>query len=91
MLFMTTYRVKPYLAKSETKKLLELFAKVGEAPGTVAHYVASDNSVGWTITESADATGGYAATLQYEEYIQFETKPVLTMEQALPHLLETFQ
>jgi hypothetical protein len=91
MLFLTTYTVKPYLPRSETKKLLELFAKVGEAPGTVAHYVAADNSVGWTITEQEDATSGYATTLQYEEYIQFETRAVLTMEQALPHLLETFQ
>jgi Domain of unknown function (DUF3303) len=91
MLFMTTYTVKPYMPRSETKKLLELFAKVGEAPGTVAHYVASDNSVGWTIIEADDATGGYAAALQYEEYIEFETKPVLTMQDALPHLLEAFQ
>ena len=91
MLFLTTYTVKPYLPRAETKKLLELFAKIGEAPGTVAHYVAADNSVGWTITDQADATSGYATTLQYEEYIQFETRPVLTMEQALPHLLETFQ
>ena len=91
MLFLTTYTVKPYLPRSETKKLLELFAKVGEAPGTVAHYVAADNSMGWTITEQADATTGYVATLQYEEYIQFETRAVLTMEDALPHLLEVFQ
>jgi uncharacterized protein DUF3303 len=91
MLFMTTYRVKPYLPQSETKKLLDLFGKVGEAPGTIAHYVAADNSVGWTVTDQEDATSAYATTLQYEEYIEFETKPVLTMEDALPHLLEVFQ
>jgi hypothetical protein len=91
MLFMTTYRVKPYLPRSETKKLLELFGKAGEAPGTVAHYVAADNSVGWTITDQEDAASGYAATLQYMEYIEFETKPVLAIGNALPHLLEAFQ
>ena len=91
MLFMTTYRVKPYMPRSETKKLLDLFAKAGEAPGTIAHYVAADNSCGWTITDQPDATSGYAATLQYEEYIDFDTKPVLTIEQALPALLEAFQ
>lgn len=91
MLFMTTYKVKPYLARSEAKKLLELFSKVGEAPGTVAHYVAADNSVGWTITDQPDAASGYAATLQYAEYIEFDTKPVLTIEEALPPLLEVYQ
>ena len=49
MLFLTTYRVKPYLPRSETKKLLDLFGKVGAAPGTIAHYVAADNSVGTTV------------------------------------------
>ena len=91
MLFMTTYRVKPYLPRSETKKLLDLFAKVGAAPGTIAHYVAADNTVGWTITDSEDATSGYVATLQYSEYIEFDTKPILTIEDALPHLLGAFQ
>jgi len=91
MLFMTTYRVKPYLPRSEVKKLLDLFGKAGEAPGTIAHYVAADNSCGWTITEAEDATSGYAATLQYEEYIEFDTKPVLTINDALPHLLEAYQ
>ena len=90
MLFMTTYRVKPYLPRSETKKLLDLFGKVGAAPGTIAHYVAADNTVGWTVTEAPDATTGYVATLQYSEYIEFDTKPVLTIDDALPPLLEAF-
>jgi hypothetical protein len=91
MLFLTTYRVKPYLARSETKKLLELFGKVGAAPGTVAHYIAADNSAGWAITEAEDATSGYVATLQYSEYLEFSTTPVLTIDDALPHLLEAYQ
>jgi len=91
MLFMTTYRVKPYLPRSEAKKLLDLFGKVGAAPGTIAHYVAADNSVGWTITDQEDATSGFGATLQYSEYIEFDTKPVLTIEDALPQFLEAYQ
>jgi hypothetical protein len=90
MLFLTTYRVKPYLTKGETKELLALFGKAGEAPGTIAHYVAADNSVGWTVTEAEDATSGYAATLQYSQYIEFDTKPILMISDAIPHLLETF-
>jgi hypothetical protein len=91
MLFLTTYKIRPYLPRSEAKKLLDLFGKVGEAPGAIAHYVAADASVGWVITDQEDATSGYAASLQYSEYIEFDTKPVITMEDALPHLLEAFQ
>jgi hypothetical protein len=91
MLFMTSYRVKPYLPRSETKKLLDLFGKVGDAPGTIANYLAADNSCGWVVTEAADATSGYVATLQYSEYIEFDTKPILTVNDALPHLLEAYQ
>ena len=34
MLFMTTYKIKPFLSNEETKKLLEVFAKEGPGPGT---------------------------------------------------------
>ena len=91
MLFMTTIKVKPYLPRSESKKLLDLFGKVGAAPGTIAQYLAADNSVGWAITDQEDAASGYAATLQYSEYIEFDTTPVLTIDDALPHLLEAYQ
>jgi Domain of unknown function (DUF3303) len=91
MLFLTTYRVKPYLPRSELKKLLDLFGKVGAAPGTIAHYVAADNSIGWVVVENEDAVTGYAASLPYSEYIEFDTKPILTIEDALPHLLEAYQ
>ena len=33
MLFVTTYKIKPYLSNEETKQLLEVFAKEGPGPG----------------------------------------------------------
>jgi hypothetical protein len=50
MILITTYKVKPFLSKAETKKVLEVFAKDGPGPGTTAHYVASDNSHGVVIS-----------------------------------------
>ncbi len=88
MLFLTTYRIKPFLSKAEQKELLDLFAKHGEAPGTIAHYVSADNMAGWVVNESEDASGGFATVLQYQQYIEFETKPILTMDDALPHFME---
>ncbi|MGA7418012.1 MAG: DUF3303 family protein [Acidimicrobiales bacterium] len=88
MLFLTTYRTKPFLSKGEQKELLDLFAQHGAAPGTIAHYVSADNSTGWAITEAEDASGGFATVVKYEQYIEFETKPVLAIDDALPHMME---
>ena len=90
MLHMTTYKVKPYLPKSETKQLLERFMQMGAAQGEVAHYIAADNSGGWVITETDDAATDYVTVLQYADYIEFETKPILAVADALPHLLKAF-
>jgi hypothetical protein len=91
MLFITTYKVKSHLTQAERKRLLDLFMEHGAAPGTIAHYVSADNSAGWVVAEAEDATGGYAATLTYAEFIEFETKPVLTIEEAVPLLLESIK
>ncbi len=91
MLFLTSYRIKPYLPRSETKKLLDLFGKVGAAPGTIAHYVAADNSVGWVVVENEDAVTGYVASPLVFGVHRVDTKPILTIEDALPHLLEAYQ
>ena len=52
MIFITTYKIKPFLSKEETKKLLEVFAKEGAGPGAGAHYVAADGSHGVVIAET---------------------------------------
>jgi hypothetical protein len=33
MIFITTYKIKPFLSTEETKKLLEVSAKAGAGPG----------------------------------------------------------
>ena len=63
MIFITTYKVKPFLSQDETRKLMNVYAKEGEAPGTTAHYVAADGSHGVVIAESDDArTGTFRTT-----------------------------
>jgi Protein of unknown function (DUF3303) len=91
VLFLATYRVKPFLPLADQRHLLELFEKHGAAPGTIAHYVAADASTGWTVIEAEDAVDAYATILKYEEYMQFEMTPILTIDEALPHLLEAMQ
>ena len=89
MILMTTYRIKPYLSDEETKKLLEVFAKEGPGPGTTAHYVAADGSHGVVISDTDDVAGGYRNIQNYTEWVEYDTKAMLTVEQAVPLIVES--
>ena len=91
MLFLTTYRVKPYLPRSEVEKLLDLFGKAGAAPGNHRPLCCGRQFGRMGCRRNEDAVTGYEASLLYSEYIEFDTKPVLTIEDALPSLLEAYQ
>jgi Domain of unknown function (DUF3303) len=85
VLFITTYRIKQ-MSKDDTKKLMGAFAEHGVPSGTQAHYVAADGSQGVVILESDDLEEGYRNLLNYSEWIEYDIKPYLTLEQALPHI-----
>ena len=89
MILMTTYRIKPYLTDEETKKLLEVFAKEGPGPGTTAHYVAADGSHGVVISDTDDVAGGYRNIQNYTEWVEYDTKVMLTVEQTMPLIVES--
>jgi hypothetical protein len=89
MLLMATYTIKPFLSKDEQRELLDLFGKVGTGPGVIAHYMYADGSGGFSIGEADSLGGNYATVLAYEEFIEFEITPILTIDEALPHLLES--
>ena len=88
MLLMTTYKIKPYLSNEETKKLLEVFANEGPGPGTIAHYVAADSSHGVVIADTDDVAGGYRNLANYTQWVEYDTKVMLTVEEAVPLLME---
>jgi hypothetical protein len=87
MIFITTYKVRPFLNKDERRKLMSAFAKEGAPAGTTAHYVAADGSHGVVIGESDDAEAAYANIQNYTEWIEYDTKVMLTIEQAVPHIM----
>ena len=87
MIFITTYKVKPYISKDETRKVLDVFSKQGEGPGTIAHYVATDGSHGVVISEADDLEPAYASLQHYTQWIEYDTTPVLKVEQAVPHIM----
>ena len=86
MIFITRYQLKPHMTKSEVKELMEVFATVGNTPGTKAHYVNADGGGGIVIAESDDPKEGYGNMLNYSQWISFETKVMLTVEEAVPIL-----
>lgn len=88
MIMMTTYRVKPYLDKEDMGKLMAIFAEAGTPEGEIAHYVSADSSFGVVITDMDDPAVGYRNILNYTEYVDYETKVMLTIEEALPHIAD---
>lgn len=87
MIFITTYRIRQ-LSKSEIKDLMGVFSKEG-VPSTVrAHYLSADGSRGVVISEADDLQEAYRNILNYSEWIEYDTKPYLTIEQAVPHIMD---
>jgi hypothetical protein len=88
VILVTTYKVKPFLSKEETRELMAVFAEAGAGPGTTAHYVAADGSHGLVIADTDDVEGGYRNLLNYTQWIEYDTKVMLSVDQAVPHILD---
>lgn len=89
MILITTYRVKPFLSKDQTRKLMDTFAKEGPGPGVTAHYVAADSSHGVVISDTDDVAGGFRNIQNYGEWVEYDTKVMLTVEQAVPLIMDS--
>ncbi len=89
MLIVTTYKIKPYLSDAERKELLSVFARVGPAPGTTAHYVAADGSHGVVISDTDDVAAIYASLQNYTQWIEYDSKVMLTIEEAVPLIMQS--
>ena len=87
MIFITTYRVRQ-LTKDETRELMGVFSEKGVPPTVKAHYVSTDGSHGLVISEADDLEEAYRNVLNYTPWIEYDTKPFLTIEQAVPHIMD---
>jgi len=87
-MFVTSYTLKSHLDAQDGKRLLEEFAKHGDVPGAVAHYVLLDGSGGVVISENDDGATLYRTVLRYGEFLEFDVTPALRMEDAMGPLLE---
>ena len=88
MLMMTTYRIKPFMSEDETKRMMDAFAENGTSEGTIAHYVFASGGGGVVIGESDDLGNGYRNILNYGEWVDYEMLPLLSIDDALPHIMD---
>jgi Domain of unknown function (DUF3303) len=89
MILVTTYKLKPFLSNEEASELMEVFAEAGAGPGATAHYVAADGGSGLVISETDDVEGAYRNILNYTQWVEYETKVMLPVEQAVPLIADS--
>ena len=88
MLFVTHYELNGEPSKERTQKLMALFAERGAGPGTLAHYVYADGGAGFVISDESGLEVAYETALAYAPYMQFTTRPILTIDEAVPTIAE---
>ncbi len=84
MLFVTHYELNGEPSKERTQELMALFAERGAGPGTLAHYVYADGGAGFVIADESGLEVAYETALAYAPYMQFTTRPILTIDEAVP-------
>ena len=90
MLFGTRYTFRGDRSPDSVKALLATFAERGEAPGTQAHYVAADGRGGFIITEADSLQETYENLLHFQQWLEFETVPILPIEDAMKSIMNVY-
>ena len=88
MLFVTHYQLVGKRSKKRVSELMALFGERGPGPGTIAHYVYADGGGGFVISDDSGLTRLYEDALSYSPYMSFETRPLLTIDEAVPSIGE---
>ena len=91
MLYVTRYSIRGERTKERVGALMSAFGERGEIPGAVVHYTAIDGSGGFVIIDSDDPAALYQTTLAYQEWLELETTPIMTIDDAVPHILASLE
>ena len=91
MLFVTTYKITGSRSQEAANALMKRFGEQGKSPGEIAHYVYADGSGGVVVSENESSQELHRTALAYAEWLDFDSKVVLTIDDALPGILEALQ
>lgn len=91
MLFITTYRFNGKQTPEDVEALMKRFGEMGASPGEVAHYVFADGSGGLVVNDTDDARQIHSTSLAYAQWLEFDTKVVLSIDDAVPGILQALQ
>lgn len=91
MLFITKYRFNGRQSPQDAEDLMKRFGEMGKSPGELAHYVFADGSGGIVVNETDDATQIHRTSLAYAQWLEFDTKVVVSIDDAVPGMLERLQ
>ena len=90
-LYLTSYRFRADLDDDDLQDLTKKFAEVGQSPDVMAHYVTLDGRGGFLVQSTeGDPEEDYRTTLKYGPWIEFESTPVTTIEEAFPVILSVY-
>ena len=73
-------------SKEDTAALMTEFGERGEVPGSIAHYVYPGGG-GVVIAENDDPKEIYESAVAYAAWLDFDIKPALTIDDAVPIIL----
>jgi len=91
MLYGIHYTTRPNAgSKEDTAELMEEFGSRGEIPGSIAHYVYPGGG-GVVIAEQDDPKVVYETATAYAQWLDFDIKPALTIDDAVPIILKSLE
>jgi hypothetical protein len=87
-MYVVHYTNNPAVAsKEDTAALMAEFGKRGEVAGTIGHYVYPGGG-GMVITTESDLAVIYEAVTAYNEWLQFDVRPILEVGDAVPIIMQ---
>ena len=84
--FITTYRYRDGLRSDDYRDLTKMFTEVGNGPGVITHYSRLDGKGGVFVQKVVPGQEEKAleVVLEYAPWVDFESFPVTTIEEAFP-------
>ena len=77
-------------SKDDTAALMQEYGERGEIPGSIAHYVYPGGG-GVVIADQDDPKVVYETAVAYAQWLDFDIRPALTVDDAVPIILKSLE